>query len=289
MKSNIKPLHLIIVAAFVCAVQVANAFYDPSLQRWLDRDPIGGLGGINLFAMVGNNTVDGVDAFGKSKFNRSSPVTQQNCAPASVAGQWHHPVSPSNNTYQFYNHPLVQGAGWSKADLQNKQPTTYLENHSGPHCESYHDQIEKRLDLAHESINNSTDPVKCDQALRGVFDKANSDIANGTLRPYENKTVSPVPGYEPTPYGRVRACGARLNGILPFLDIFNMMQMLFRPTYEYHHSDGTIRDEKGNVIGYWMASAHPEAEKTDPRVLIETRNVKAYAGCLVVCKGLDEN
>ena len=39
-------------------------FYDPNLQRWLNHDPIGERGGINLYGFVGNNPVNYVDPFG---------------------------------------------------------------------------------------------------------------------------------------------------------------------------------------------------------------------------------
>jgi RHS repeat-associated protein len=39
-------------------------FYHPALGRWLSRDPIGEKGGLNLYAMVGNNAVNKVDLFG---------------------------------------------------------------------------------------------------------------------------------------------------------------------------------------------------------------------------------
>src|SRR5205814_10332161 len=35
--------------------------YDPNLQRWPNRDPLGELGGINLYAYVRNNHVNRVD------------------------------------------------------------------------------------------------------------------------------------------------------------------------------------------------------------------------------------
>jgi RHS repeat-associated protein len=41
-------------------------FYDPSLQRWLNRDPLGELGGLNLYEFVGNQPLDAVDLFGLS-------------------------------------------------------------------------------------------------------------------------------------------------------------------------------------------------------------------------------
>jgi RHS repeat-associated protein len=40
-------------------------FYNPALGRWLNRDPIGELGGPNLYAYVGNDPVDRFDALGQ--------------------------------------------------------------------------------------------------------------------------------------------------------------------------------------------------------------------------------
>jgi RHS repeat-associated protein len=39
-------------------------FYDPNLQRWVSRDPIGVEGGINLYGFVGNNPVTHLEPFG---------------------------------------------------------------------------------------------------------------------------------------------------------------------------------------------------------------------------------
>ncbi len=39
-------------------------FYEPNLQRWLNRDPIGERGGINLYAYVGNTPINYFDPFG---------------------------------------------------------------------------------------------------------------------------------------------------------------------------------------------------------------------------------
>ena len=38
--------------------------YSPELRRWLSRDPIGEDGGVNLYAMCGNDAVNGVDPLG---------------------------------------------------------------------------------------------------------------------------------------------------------------------------------------------------------------------------------
>src|SRR5689334_16839078 len=43
-------------------------WYDPNLQRWINRDPIGEAGGINLYDFVGNDPVNYQDAFGLETF-----------------------------------------------------------------------------------------------------------------------------------------------------------------------------------------------------------------------------
>jgi RHS repeat-associated protein len=67
-------------------------FYDPSLQRWMNRDPLGEDGfeslphpresiillgvnqGENLFSFVGNRPTSGVDAFGLNALSSASPT-----------------------------------------------------------------------------------------------------------------------------------------------------------------------------------------------------------------------
>ncbi len=39
-------------------------YYNPSTGRWLSRDPIGEAGGVNLYGMVGNDAINGVDLYG---------------------------------------------------------------------------------------------------------------------------------------------------------------------------------------------------------------------------------
>ena len=55
-------------------------FYAPSLQRWLNRDPLEELGGLNLYGFAANNPVDNVDTDGKqtnttTTMTNSSQVT----------------------------------------------------------------------------------------------------------------------------------------------------------------------------------------------------------------------
>ena len=64
MKSNIPSLMMIVLAALVCSAERANAYYDPGVQRWVNRDPIEEEGGINLFGFVLNKPVNLADMFG---------------------------------------------------------------------------------------------------------------------------------------------------------------------------------------------------------------------------------
>jgi RHS repeat-associated protein len=43
-------------------------YYNPATGRWLNRDPIGEEGGLNLYGMVGNNALEKLDPFGLKAF-----------------------------------------------------------------------------------------------------------------------------------------------------------------------------------------------------------------------------
>jgi uncharacterized protein RhaS with RHS repeats len=64
MKSNIKCFFAVFIAVFGGIVEVANAFYDPGLQRWINRDPIQEEGGINLYGFVCNDPLNSIDTLG---------------------------------------------------------------------------------------------------------------------------------------------------------------------------------------------------------------------------------
>jgi len=43
-------------------------YYSPELGRWLSRDPVGEIGGLNLYAFVRNDPIDNVDPYGLFKW-----------------------------------------------------------------------------------------------------------------------------------------------------------------------------------------------------------------------------
>jgi RHS repeat-associated protein len=47
--------------------------YEPNLQRWLNRDPIGELGGLNLYGYVSNDPLDRYDPFGEADAPKDQP------------------------------------------------------------------------------------------------------------------------------------------------------------------------------------------------------------------------
>ncbi len=66
MRTNIRSFVVLLMPLVVFAMaQVASAFYDPNLQRWVNRDPISENGGINLYAVVANDPVNRVDRDGR--------------------------------------------------------------------------------------------------------------------------------------------------------------------------------------------------------------------------------
>jgi hypothetical protein len=64
MKFNRTKLIAGFLSILVFSTEHVSACYDPSTQRWLNRDPIAERGGINLYAFTFNNPVSFVDVFG---------------------------------------------------------------------------------------------------------------------------------------------------------------------------------------------------------------------------------
>lgn len=79
MKSNTKNLLVILIVAFVSMVVSANAFYDPGLQRWINRDPLGDIASLPLDAGVISLSVnddDGDAMMGEEDFSAWTAINQ---------------------------------------------------------------------------------------------------------------------------------------------------------------------------------------------------------------------
>lgn len=81
-----KPLNWIlwIALALLGVPTQTNAFYDPSPQRWINRDPMGERGGLNLHAFVRNNPVNSWDRDGREagfEYPRPGVMVPPACKP----------------------------------------------------------------------------------------------------------------------------------------------------------------------------------------------------------------
>jgi len=72
-------------------------YYHPDLQRWINRDPLGEAGGINLYGFVGNDPVNRIDPWGL--FDEAGAVSL-GLNPA-TGGAF--PLKPSNPIEAAYN------------------------------------------------------------------------------------------------------------------------------------------------------------------------------------------
>lgn len=67
MKTQIKLIWILPLLALFCAPRLASAFYDPGVQRWINRGPNGEDGGPNLYKPVLNSPLQCVDALGSAE------------------------------------------------------------------------------------------------------------------------------------------------------------------------------------------------------------------------------
>ena len=72
-------------------------FYDPNLQRWLNRDPLGAWDGPNFYAFLLNSPIDRIDPFGFNGF------------PVDFVG----PLLPGDIYGPLHPDPLYRPPGWN--------------------------------------------------------------------------------------------------------------------------------------------------------------------------------
>lgn len=72
-----KPMLWAIVLALLASTQFTSAFYDPTVQRWINRDPLGEQGGANLYGHVGNDPLNRVDSFGLKDWEHLIDVLEE--------------------------------------------------------------------------------------------------------------------------------------------------------------------------------------------------------------------
>jgi len=77
LKRSLLPL---IYLAILGVAPVANAYYDPGIQRWINRDPKSEEGGINLFNFVNNDSVGQIDPYGLTPLSDCLAQADKNLA-----------------------------------------------------------------------------------------------------------------------------------------------------------------------------------------------------------------
>jgi RHS repeat-associated protein len=104
-------------------------FYDPNLQRWINRDPIGERGGVNLYEFVRENPIGLIDTLGladspvHSDGALPNPVIPPNWPSGQGPGGLANPVSPTPS-------PRSPGTGSPEIAPPDSGGAGYLDNGS---------------------------------------------------------------------------------------------------------------------------------------------------------------
>jgi uncharacterized protein RhaS with RHS repeats len=109
------------------AVHPAYAFFDPSIGRWVSRDPIGEQGGQNVYAFAENNGVSRIDSLGLATLRFEVIVGDFNIWAGS--GTWSQPFWAGNGDYG-----LSGSSAWSSITLNNEASFWDLTHHADDYC-----------------------------------------------------------------------------------------------------------------------------------------------------------
>lgn len=131
-------------------------FYDPETTRWLNRDPIGEAGGINLYGYVANNPINWVDPLGLIGGGRGTPTG---------------PIKTAKKGFKWYGN--WGGPGWTNGtDIWNEDQNFPREGELG-----YKPPIDPRDQeyYFHDTCLRDCAKIKCPSArqkCRAACDKA---------------------------------------------------------------------------------------------------------------------
>jgi RHS repeat-associated protein len=81
-------------------------FYEPNLQRWLNKDPIGLAGGLNLYQFVGNNPISLLDPFGLAVAYNSDAETLSGVLIQGVPGPLPYIKSEGWGLDRWFDYPV---------------------------------------------------------------------------------------------------------------------------------------------------------------------------------------
>lgn len=121
LRKVILAIVVIILTSQAHAVMYLARPYEPNMARWLTRDPIGEMGGNNLYGFVGNNPINFVDPFGLLTaviVGGPSPASQANSSGNPFG---HASIAFTGNGVFSFGTGNVLGSGFT--DFLNKQAT----------------------------------------------------------------------------------------------------------------------------------------------------------------------
>ena len=171
---NLRSIGLIL-AILLASLTTASAFYDPGLQRWLNRDPVEERGGTNLFAFAFNNPVNIADLLGLDCYRQNRQLAPKMYHHSPWPRSRHNPIS---HTYVFTTNPdgsLNHTYSWGT----DANPRGWVEDY-GPDRAAANQALKLGGNYLHKIGDSSLDDYM-DQAFNQMNDKAN-DHKNGVIR-----------------------------------------------------------------------------------------------------------
>ena len=115
-------------------IHTASAFYDPGAQRWLNRDPIGEQGGVNIYHFVLNNPIDNGDAMGLHPFTGTSDPEISISNPVTIPKGPKGEGSSSMSVWTGNGVPGYLGTGCQECSAGEKGSKKDIKYYDGPIC-----------------------------------------------------------------------------------------------------------------------------------------------------------
>jgi RHS repeat-associated protein len=135
-------------------------FYDPNLQRWMNRDPIGERGGVNLYEFVRENPIGLIDTLGLA----DSPVHSDGALPNPVIPpNWPRGQRPDGLANPVSPTPSPRSPGTGSPTIVPPDPggTGYMDNGSLDTASA----AAEVLNMASEALDNANFNLLYKQAL----------------------------------------------------------------------------------------------------------------------------
>jgi uncharacterized protein RhaS with RHS repeats len=143
---------IFLAIAFVAALPMtASAHYDPTIGRWISRDPIQEEGGVNLYSFVSNNPIEYIDLLGKIISQASGVIFQENNKLSSDYAK-----DPAAQTLNMNGtvHFIEQNNGFCFSVNGTYRPLVFFKSKYGDGQGGMRDSYYKLHELRHVQINS---------------------------------------------------------------------------------------------------------------------------------------